>query len=105
MSSRTTPRPVKAYLPTHVEQSGYYLLAAAILESACRDYIMARRTYKRAKRSGRRATAAGDIVALLRFFHSEWCGLLCDIDPDRMISMLDYEADHTTASFWQVKNY
>lgn len=75
----------------------YEALAAAIVESACRDYIAAMRAYKMAKRSGRRATAAGDIVALLRFFHSEWCGLLCDIDPERLMAMLDYEATHRSA--------
>ena len=44
--------------------------------------------------------AAGSIVALLRFFHSQWYATLCDIDGDRLISMLDEAAADPSITFW-----
>ena len=77
----------------------YEALAAAIVESACRDYIAAKRAIRRPvqRRTKRLRDAEADLNALLRFFHSEWCGLLCDIDPERLMAMLDYEAAHHSA--------
>lgn len=98
----TRHRKAKTATPAffHSDTEAYERLAAGIVESACRDYIAAKRTYMFAKRSGRRMEAAGSIVALLRFFHSQWYATLCDIDGDRLISMLDEAAADPSITFW-----
>lgn len=78
----------------------YKALAAVIVECACREYIGARRTLSRSNRKARREMAEADIRALYRFFMSDWFGMLCDVDPERLISMLNEEADEGTRTFW-----
>lgn len=91
---------LKEYNQRKFSESGYYALAAAIVETSCRDYIMARRAVFKAKNQKKRDSAAADVNALLRFFRSKWYGTLCDIDPDTLIAMLDEEADNGLKSYW-----
>ena len=81
-------------------ESPYYVLAAAIVEQACREYISARRKLKRAARRNKREEAEASLRSLTRFFHSSWYYQLCEIDPDRLIKMLDEEADSGIQSAW-----
>lgn len=82
----------------------YEMLAAAIVESACRDYIHWYRALAKSARKKTREEAEAQLHALVRFFHSDWYGVLCDIGPDRLISMLEDEASTGTRRFWVASN-
>lgn len=98
----TRHRKAKTATPAvfHSDTEAYERLAAGIVESACRDYIAAKRTVMFAKRSKKRQEAEGSLIALRRFFHSQWYSMLCDIDADRLISMLDEAAADPSITFW-----
>ena len=98
----TRHRKAKTATPAffHSDTEAYERLAAGIVESACRDYIAAKRTVMFAKRSRKRQDAEGSLIALRRFFHSQWYATLCDIDADRLISMLDEAAADPSITFW-----
>ena len=98
----TRHRKAKTATPAffHSDTEAYERLAAGIVESACRDYIAAKRTVMFAKRSKRRQDAEGSLIALRRFFHGQWYATLCDIDADRLISMLDEAAADPSITFW-----
>ena len=93
-------RKIKTIHSTGREESAYYVLAAAIVEEACREYITNRRKAKRAVRRNKREEAEAELRSLIRFFHSSWYGELCEIDPDRLMKMLDEEADSGIQSAW-----
>lgn len=98
----TRHRKAKTATPAffHSDTEAYERLAAGIVESACRDYIAAKRTVMFAKRSKRRQDAEGSLIALRRFFHGQWYATLCDIDPDRLMAMLDEAAADPSITFW-----
>lgn len=98
----TRHRKAKTATPAffHSDTEAYERLAAGIVESACRDYIAAKRTYMFAKRSRKRQDAEGSLIALRRFFHSQWYATLCDIDADRLMAMLDEAAADPSITFW-----
>lgn len=79
----------------HVEgEVGYYALAAAIVRQAVDDYRFADRlikgdiTYCSTARAGNQHTVKREV---LKFLRSQWYGVLCDIDPERIINKLKEE--------------
>ena len=63
-------------------EAGYDVLAAEIVHAAMEDYITA-------KREGH----TGSVMALQRFFKSDWCHLLCGIDGDVLIEAADKKCE------------
>ncbi len=59
---------------------GYESLALCIVWQAITDY-------KEARRRGN----LGQVIALERFFRSDWCCLLCKIDGEQLIEMAEKE--------------
>lgn len=61
-------------------EAGYESLALYIVRQAKNDY-------KEAKRRGN----LGQVVAIQRFFRSDWCCLLCRVDGETIIEMIEKE--------------
>lgn len=68
--------------------SGYRALANAIIEQAVKDYREALRSLRRHPDSKAAMQTAMEIE---NFFHSDWYGVLTDIDPDYLIDRLRKE--------------
>ena len=63
-------------------EAGYEVLAAEIVHAAMVDYMQA-------KRDGN----MGKVVALQKFFRSDWCHLLCGSDGDVLIEAADKKCE------------
>ena len=63
-------------------EAGYNVLATEIVHAALDDYI-------RAKREGRE----GAVLALQRWFRSEWCHQLCGIDGDVLVAAVEKKCE------------
>ena len=70
----------------HVEP--YKLLAMAIVERACKDYISAYRLCLRYADTHNKRK----LFEIEKFFRSEWYKSLCDVPPDIMIQYLREKA-------------
>lgn len=86
---RRQPRPV------HPEEVGYHALAAGIVLQAVEDYKDACEKLKLADRIEHPDAKARYIQhyenvkdEVVKFFKSQWFGLLCDIDPQRILKKL-----------------
>lgn len=85
--------------PYHPEDVGFSALAAGIVAQAVEDYRYAARKYRlaahiedktaRAAAMSRHRNTMSEITV---FFRGSWYGLLCDIDPERIIRKLEKEA-------------
>lgn len=69
--------------------TGYQALANAIIEQAVKDY---RDALSRLKRHPDSRAAMEEAMEIERFFHSQWFGVLTQIDPDYLIKRLRKEA-------------
>ena len=82
------------YKPRHQEHEvGWYALAAAVVRQAVEDWLDADKLENGVIRFsntgiGSPARTKREIV---RFFHSQWYGTLCDIDPHRILRKLGAE--------------
>lgn len=74
---------------------GYKELAAAVVRSACDDYIRCKRAVIRAKKRGKRTDAEYSLQALTRWFNSSYAGLLMEISPDILLKQMDEIAERT----------
>lgn len=69
---------------------GTRVLAAAIIESACKDYAAALKRAYRAELKGKSITALYDAeVIKKRFFYTPYFGLLTDLDPDYLMQQIE----------------
>lgn len=82
-------------------QVEYEALAQAIVLQAVEDYRSARR---RLRRPDTRPSAQAAIRHLEHFFRTRWCGMLADIDGEKLIQNLkeepvdDHERIHETGT-------
>ena len=68
------------------EYSPWFELAAAIVKSAVDDYIkVLRKLWRKTTDIKKKRKLIIEKAELEEFFHSEWYGMLTDIDPDRLI--------------------
>lgn len=67
---------------TWKQEAGYDVLATEIVNLAIQDY----------KKEKQRNNPSG-VLALQRFFRSEWCQLLCNIDGELLIESCDKECE------------
>ena len=86
---RREPRPV------HPDEVGLNALAAAIVKQAVDDYREAERRLKNVPDFNNEADRERYILKqqksqyeIVKFFKSEWYGVLCDIDPNRILKLL-----------------
>lgn len=70
---------------------GCQALANAIVKQAAADYRKALRALRRHPNS---RVAMQTAMEIEDFFHSDWYGVLTDIDPDYLIDRLRKEAAH-----------
>ena len=63
-------------------EAGYESLAEEIVKTAIQDYKDAKRKNDHSK-----------IIALQRFFKSEWCELLCSVDGDLLIETCENKCE------------
>ena len=71
----------------------YENLANAIIERACKDYVIGKRMKKK------RGDSAVDTIGLTRFFKSQWFKELSDLDADYLIAMLDRKAKDPSCDY------
>lgn len=78
---------------------GIYALAAAIVQQAVEDYRDANKKLKNIPEFAREGDRRAYVYKLekekrdiVKFFRSEWYGVLCDINPDRILKKLEEEA-------------
>lgn len=83
---------------THTDV-GIYALAAAIVKQAVDDYREAERRLKNVPDFDNEADREMYILKqqktqyeIVKFFRSEWYGVLCDIDPNRILRELGVRA-------------
>ena len=83
----------------HEEDVGWYALAAAIVKQAVDDYREAERRLKNVPDFDNEADRERYILKqqksqyeIVKFFKSEWYGVLCDIDPNRILRELGVRA-------------
>lgn len=76
------------------EFSGWEALANAIIEQAAKDYRDYSRIYYKNKRSEKGKNAAAELIALERFFTSEWFAQLTDIDGSWLLDQLQEEVEN-----------
>ena len=81
--------------PYHPDEVGLNALAAAIVQQAVEDYRDAEKKLKNVpnfEREGDRQAFIGRLEKekrdIVKFFRSEWYGVLCDIDPNRILKLL-----------------
>lgn len=86
---RREPRPV------HPDEVGLNALAAGIVQQAVEDYREAEQKLKNVppfEREGDRdryiIKYRGAKYEIVKFLKSEWYGVLCDIDPERILRKL-----------------
>ena len=86
---RREPRPV------HPDEVGLNALAAGIVQQAVEDYREAERRLKNVPDFDNEADRERYILKqqksqyeIVKFFRSEWYGVLCDIDPERILRKL-----------------
>ena len=86
---RREPRPV------HPDEVGLNALAAGIVQQAVEDYREAEKKLKNVPPFEREGDRDRYIIKyrnrkyeIVKFFRSEWYGVLCDIDPDRILRKL-----------------
>lgn len=80
-------------------ETGIDALAAAIVQQAVEDYREAEKRLKDVppfEREGDRQAYIGRLEKekrdIVKFFRSEWYGVLCDIDPNRILKLLGVRA-------------
>lgn len=85
--------------PFHPDEVGLYALAAAIVKQAVDDYREAERRLKNVPDFDNEADRERYILKqqktqyeIVKFFKSEWYGVLCDIDPNRILRELGVRA-------------
>lgn len=86
-------RTVEKEKRTWKQEAGYEVLAAEIVKLAMQDY-------KKAKR----INDPSGILALQRFFRSEWCQLLCSVDGELLIEACDKECERIKMMREKMKN-
>lgn len=86
---RREPRPV------HPDEVGLNALAAGIVQQAVEDYREAEKKLKNVPPFEREGDRDRYIIKyrerkyeIVKFFRSEWYGVLCDIDPERILRKL-----------------
>ena len=86
---RREPRPV------HPDEVGLNALAAGIVQQAVEDYREAEKKLKNVPPFEREGDRDRYIIKyrnrkyeIVKFFRSEWYGVLCNIDPDRILRKL-----------------
>lgn len=84
--------------PFHPDEVGLNALAAGIVQQAVEDYRDAEKKLKNVpffEREGDREAyifrQEREMYRIIKFFKSEWYGVLCDIDPDRILRKLGAE--------------
>ena len=70
------------------EKNAYICLSSAIVEQAAKDYLKTRKKLEYSK-SGVSPSDIPSIKSAVLFFKSTWFEELTDIDPLRLLSMLD----------------
>jgi hypothetical protein len=90
---RREPRPV------HPDEVGLNALAAGIVMQAVEDYRDAEKKLKNVPHFEREGDRDRYIIKyrkrkyeIVKFFKSEWYGVLCDIDPNRILRELGVRA-------------
>lgn len=68
---------------TREQETGYDMLAAEIIKLAIEDY-----------RAAKRRNDPSGVLALQRFFRSEWCQLLCNVDGEVLIEACEKECEN-----------
>ena len=83
----------KPYESQREEDSGWYALAAAIVRQAVEDWKDADKMEKGIIRYSNTGITSPMKTKcdVIRFFHSQWYGTLCDIDPHRILRKLGAE--------------
>jgi hypothetical protein len=81
--------------PYHPDDVGLSALAAAIVQQAVEDYRDAEKWLKNVPDFDSEADRERYILKqqksqyeIVKFFKSEWYGVLCDIDPNRILKLL-----------------
>ena len=81
--------------PYHPDEVGLSALAAAIVKQAVDDYREAEKRLKNVPDFDSEADRERYILKqqrsqyeIVKFFRSEWYGVLCDIDPNRILKLL-----------------
>ena len=81
--------------PYHPDDVGLSALAAAIVQQAVEDYRDAEKRLKNVPDFDSEADKERYILKqhksqyeIVKFFKSEWYGVLCDIDPNRILKLL-----------------
>ena len=81
--------------PFHPDDVGLNALAAAIVKQAVDDYREAERRLKNVPDFDSEADRERYILKqqksqyeIVKFFKSDWYGVLCDIDPNRILKLL-----------------
>ena len=89
----------RAPRPAHPDDVGLYALAAGIVQQAVEDYREAERRLKNVPDFDNEADRERYILKqqksqyeIVKFFKSEWYGVLCDIDPNRILRELGVRA-------------
>ena len=81
--------------PFHPDEVGLNALAAGIVQQAVEDYREAEKKLKNVPDFDNEADRERYILKqqktqyeIVKFFKSEWYGVLCDIDPERILRKL-----------------
>lgn len=81
--------------PFHPDEVGLNALAAGIVQQAVEDYREAEKKLKDVPPFEREGDRDRYIIKyqkrkyeIVKFFRSEWYGVLCDIDPERILRKL-----------------
>lgn len=81
--------------PFHPDEVGLNALAAGIVQQAVEDYREAEKKLKNVPPFEREGDRDRYIIKyqkrkyeIVKFFRSEWYGVLCDIDPERILRKL-----------------
>ena len=81
--------------PFHPDEVGLNALAAGIVQQAVEDYREAEKKLKNVPDFDNEADRERYILKqqksqyeIVKFFRSEWYGVLCDIDPERILRKL-----------------
>ena len=89
----------RPYHSAESDQAGFEALAAAIVKQAVDDYryadeyLKGQHVTKSESWKNRYAhSAAHTKDEVVKFFRSQWFGVICDIDPDRIIKKLEARA-------------
>ena len=83
----------KPYAEQREEDTGWYALSFAIVRQAVDDWRDADKLLKglvKHSNTGIESPAAAK-YEIEHFFHSQWYGVLCDIDPERILNKLKEE--------------